>query len=126
MRLATRRLLAHYEAHMAGTGLNVTQFGLMSSIASTPAPSISELAESIELSPSTLTRTLRPLEKAGLIETFADPENRRLRRVRVTHEGRARLRTAVAAWAEAQREAAAIVPTKLVNSLLAATEKLPR
>jgi len=124
MRLATRRLVAHYEARLAKSGLNIAQFGLMASIAAESAPTMSRLAERLELSPSTLTRTLRPLEQEGLAETFADPESRRVRRVRLTREGRARLRQAGGAWARAQADAAKIVSPSLVDALSEATAKL--
>jgi hypothetical protein len=88
MRLATRRLVALYEARLEPSGLNISQFGIM-------------------------------------IEMIADAENRRVRRVKLTPEGRKKLKRAGAAWAEAQAEAVEIVPPKLVEALLGATAKLP-
>jgi DNA-binding MarR family transcriptional regulator len=126
MRLATRRLLALYEARLDETGLSMAQFTLLAALAEEPEPTMSRLAELRELSPSTLTRTLRPLEHHGLIELVADAGNRRLRRVRLTREGRQRLRVAYAAWKRAQAEAEDIVPAKAVEQVLRATEGLPR
>lgn len=124
MRLATRRLVAHYEARLAEAGLNVSQFGIMGSVAAEPDMTMTRLAQRLELSPSTLTRTLRPLEDLKLIETFADEKNRRVRRVKLTPEGRKKLKRAGAAWTEAQAEAVEIVPPKLVGALMGATAKL--
>jgi DNA-binding MarR family transcriptional regulator len=125
MRLATRRLVALYEARLEPSGLNISQFGIMASVAAEPDMTMTRLAQRLELSPSTLTRTLRPLEDLKLIEMIADAENRRVRRVKLTPEGRKKLKRAGAAWAEAQAEAVEIVPPKLVEALLGATAKLP-
>lgn len=124
MRIATRRLVTHYEAHLAESGLNIAQFGLLASIAAKPGITMSGLAELLELSPSTLTRTLRPIEDEGLISIVADEGNARQRLLKLTREGRRRLEKAGAAWTRAQGEAAAFVPAKLVDQLVRATEGL--
>lgn len=126
LRLASKRLLALYEARLAASGVSMSQFGLLAGIMEEPDLTMSRLAEMRELSPSTLTRTLRPMEDAGWIEVFADPENGRVRRLRLTREGRARLKAAYAGWKEAQAEAAALVSPRDVERVLRATEKLAR
>lgn len=126
LRAATKRLLALYEAHMAEAGLSMAQFGLLIAAAEEPELTMSRLAAKRDISPSTLTRTLRPLEAEGLIETFADAQSKRVRRVRLTQAGRARTRTAYAAWKKAQAEASSVVAPKLVDQVLGATEKLAR
>lgn len=126
LRLASKRLLARYEAHLAGSGVSMAQFGLLAAIAEEPELAMSRLARMRELSPSTLTRTLRPMEDAGWVETFADDDNKRVRRVRLTREGRARLKAAYAGWKQAQAEAAAVVSPRDVERVLRATEKLGR
>jgi DNA-binding MarR family transcriptional regulator len=126
MRLASRRLLAHYEAHLAPSGVSMAQFGLLAGILEEPDLTMSRLAEKRELSPSTLTRTLKPMEGAGWIEMRVDSENKRVRRIALTKEGRARLRMAYAGWKQAQAEAASIVSPRAVEQVLRASEKLPR
>jgi|GEM_PF-3005316 len=125
LRLASKRLLSLYEERLAASGVSMSQFGLLAGIGEEPELTISRLAEKRELSPSTLTRTLRPMEEAGWIEIFADPENGRVRRLRLTREGRARLKTAYAGWRQAQAEAVEIVSPRDVERVLRATEKLP-
>jgi DNA-binding MarR family transcriptional regulator len=124
MRMATRRLVNHYEAHLAESGLNISQFGLLASIAAKPGVTMSGLAESLELSPSTLTRTLRPLEEDGLIEMIADKKNARQRLLKLTGEGRKRLSAAGDGWKAAHATAREIVSPKLVEQIARATEKL--
>lgn len=124
LRLASRRLLALYEARLAASGVSMSQFGLLAGIAEEPELTMSRLAEKRELAASTLTRTLRPMEDAGWIEIFADAENGRLRRLRLTREGRARLKAAYAGWKSAQAEAAEIVSPRDVERVLRASEKI--
>lgn len=124
MRMATRRLVAHYEAHLAESGLNISQFGLLASIAAKPGITMSGLADTLELSPSTLTRTLRPLEEDKLIEIAPDRSNQRQRLIKLTNEGRKRLGAAGDGWKKAHAEAREIVSPKLVEQIARATEKL--
>lgn len=126
LRLASKRLLSLYEAHLAPSGVSMSQFGLLAAIMEEPELAMSRLAAKRELSPSTLTRTLRPMEDAGWIEVFAAPENKRVRRVRLTREGRARLKAAYAGWKQAQAEAAAVVSPRDVERVLRASERLTR
>jgi DNA-binding MarR family transcriptional regulator len=122
LRLASRRLLSLYEAHLAASGVSMSQFGLLAGIAEAPELTMSRLAELRELSPSTLTRTLRPMEAAGWVEVFAEGRERRLR---LTRQGRARLKAAYAGWKQAQTEAVEAVSPRDVARVLRATEKLP-
>ncbi len=124
LRLASKRLLALYEARLAASGVSMSQFGLLAGIGEEPDLTMSRLAEKRELSPSTLTRTLRPMEKVGWIELFTDPENGRIRRIRLTRDGRARLKAAYGCWKQAQAEAVGIVSPRDVERVLRATEKL--
>lgn len=124
LRLASKRLLSMYEARLAASGVSMSQFGLLAGIAEEPELTMSRLAEKRELAASTLTRTLRPMKDAGWIEAFADPENGRVRRLRLTREGRVRLKAAYAGWKQAQAEAVEIVSPRDVERVLRATEKL--
>jgi len=126
LRLASRRLLSLYEARLAPSGVSMAQFGLLAGIGEEPDLTMSRLAEKRELSPSTLTRTLRPIQDAGWIEVHADADNKRVRHLRLTKQGRARLKAAYAGWKQAQAEASAIVSPRAVEQVLRATESLPR
>ncbi|HRE44499.1 MAG TPA: MarR family winged helix-turn-helix transcriptional regulator [Terricaulis sp.] len=124
MRIATKRLLTLYDAHLAEAQLSMPQFGLLIATAEEPDLTMARLAAKRDISPSTLTRTLKPLEAAGLVETYADPASKRTRRARLTPQGRVRMRAGYAAWKQAQAEASDILPPKLVAQVLRATEQL--
>src|SRR5271170_3828237 len=67
-RLAARRITNFLEERMAGSGLSITQFGLMGQIAAAPDDTLGALAERTGLDQSTLSRNLRGLEAAGFVE----------------------------------------------------------
>ena len=62
--------------------------------------SLSYMARELIMSPSTLSRTLMPLERDGLIESVAS--GRRGKLVRLTEAGETALRHAVPYWQKAQ------------------------
>jgi len=62
-----------------------------------------ELATQLGLDPSTMTRTLRPLENGGWILTRPGGD-KRAKRLELTTDGRAKLRECGTLWERAQRE----------------------
>lgn len=62
-----------------------------------------ELAAELGLDPSTMTRTLRPLEDGGWVEIHAG-DDKRAKVLDLTASGRAKLRECGALWDRAQRE----------------------
>jgi len=60
-------LTRHYNRHMAGLGLELTQAQLLAAIADGSAASAAEIARFLGIDRSTLARNLKPLEAAGLI-----------------------------------------------------------
>ena len=102
--LAVRRtsnlITRHYNAHLAKVGLEVTQFSLLAGIASRNPASLGDLASFLSIDRSTLTRNLKPLQAAGLIELAPGAGRRQL--PALTDTGRARLLEASAAWTMAQ------------------------
>ena len=62
------------------------------------------LAERMGMDPTTLSRSLKPLESRGVIDNAVNPEDRRRRVVRITEAGVRKLRHAVPLWRKAQRQ----------------------
>ncbi len=56
------------------------------------------------MDPTTLNRSLKPLQAAGLIASGADPSDQRIRVVLITEEGSAKLRQALPLWRQAQAQ----------------------
>ena len=105
-RRTARAITRLYDAALRPTGLQATQVTLMSAIALGPdgAQPMGRLAEIMALEISTLTRNLRPLEIAGLIEIGRSDTDRRVRIVRLTEAGEARLVAALPYWNLAHAE----------------------
>src|SRR5580692_4410064 len=67
-RLAARRITQFLDRELAGSGLTAAQVGLMAQIATAADDALSALARRTGLEQSTLSRNLRTLESAGLVE----------------------------------------------------------
>lgn len=102
LRQATRRVTRLFDHHMAPTGLRVTQFSILSRLGAAGASAMNDLAAAMVMDRTTLTRSIGPLERDGLIAISVDPQDRRGRLVAITPAGRAKLDEAIAAWGRAQ------------------------
>ena len=106
LRRITRRVTQLYDRYLEPAGLTVNQFGLLARLYGASLRSetlaISALAERVGMDPTTLNRSLKPLESAGLVANGSDPADQRVRAVLITARGRARLSAALPAWRKAQ------------------------
>lgn len=101
LRQLMRRVAAHYDAEVGKTGLKGTQYSLLSYIAKLGPIRPGDLAAEMRVSPSTLTRNLRPLVDAGLAE-ISPGADARSRLVSVTPAGREKRQDAQRRWRVAQ------------------------
>jgi DNA-binding MarR family transcriptional regulator len=102
LRQASRSIGLLYEDIVAPSGLRATQYGLLAYIASLSEPAMKELAQALVMDLSALGHTLKPLTRDGLVELVPDVRDRRVKRVRLTAEGVAKLKQATALWRQAQ------------------------
>jgi len=123
-RLAARRITNFLEEQMAGSGLSLAQFGLMAQIAAAPNDTLGALAERTGLDQSTLSRNLRGLEMAGLVEIAVAEDDQRRRAVWLTEQGARRLEAALPAWHDAHAALAQRMDPRLALRLGAASEAL--
>ena len=124
VRLAARRITRFIEARMAASGLTVAQFGLMTHIAAAGDDTIGALAERSGLDQSTLSRNLRLLERAGLVEITIVEKDLRRRAVWLTEKGALALEAAIPIWREAHEALARAVDPEAVRDLAASTARL--
>jgi len=101
LRQLMRRVAAHYDAEVGKTGLKGTQYSLLSYVLKLGPVRPGDLAAEMRVSPSTLTRNLRPLVDAGLVEISPGPDARS-RLVSVTPAGRDKRQEAQRRWRVAQ------------------------
>ena len=90
-----------YNAYLAPSGLEVTQYSILRKIQSGKAGSASELAELVGVERSTLARNLERLVSAGLVSTLTG-EGRRVRH-ELTPAGEQKIDAALPLWREAQQ-----------------------
>lgn len=101
LRKATRRLSQFYDDALRPTGLRLTQYSVLSTLAYAGDPSITDLADRLMMDRTTLTRNLRPLQKAGWVR-LGRGGDARSRAVELTPEGRRVLEAAAPVWREAE------------------------
>lgn len=75
------------DAVLEEIGLHVGQELVLIELAKSTELGQSELANRLGVEPPTVTKTLRNLEKAGLVERFEDPDDARAQRVVLTDKG---------------------------------------
>jgi DNA-binding MarR family transcriptional regulator len=123
-RLAARRITNFLEERMRGADLSLAQFGLMAQIAAAPDDTLGALAQRTGLDQSTLSRNLKGLEAAGLVEIAIAENDQRRRAVWLTEQGAHRLEAAIPVWRNAHAALAKQVDPRLALKLGAATERL--
>ena len=125
-RLAARRITQFLEREMEGLGLTVAQLGLMAQIAILTDDTLGALAERSGLEQSTLSRNLRTLEGAGLIEIAVVETDQRRRAVWLTETGALRLEAAIPIWRKAHARLAKLLTPGLARRLADEAEALTR
>jgi DNA-binding MarR family transcriptional regulator len=101
IRQAARRVTRLYDQALAPFGLRITQYPVLSWLASLGPMTMHVLAERMVMDRATLGHNLRPLEVQGFV-TLTLGEDRRTRVVTLTDAGRRKLREARPAWRAAQ------------------------
>ena len=102
IRRAARQLGQLYDDCMGSSGLRGTQFSLLSQIAASEEPALKQLAEAMVMDLSALGHTLKPLIRDGYVELVPDPNDRRVKRARLTALGEKTQNALLANWRDAQ------------------------
>jgi len=100
-RRTSRAVARLYDAALAPAGLRSTQFAILTAIAKLQPISMSHIGEVLVIEPATMTRSLRLLQKDGLIE-IAPRGLRRQRLLTLTSTAEKALAVAVPLWREMQ------------------------
>ncbi len=124
IRLAARLITQFLEVRMQAANLSLAQFGLMSHIAAAGDDTIGSLAERAGLDQSTLSRNLRSLEQAGLVEIAIVEQDLRRRAVWLTEKGARRLEAAIPIWRRAHRALFDLIGPGNVRRMAAITQAL--
>lgn len=100
-RRTSRAVARFYDAALAASGLRSTQFAILTAIAKLQPVAISRIAGILVIDSTTMTRSLRLLQKEGLLE-IAPRGKRRQRLLTLTSKAEKALAIAVPLWREAQ------------------------
>lgn len=116
IRGAARRVTQIYSAHLASAGLKISQFSLLGFVIAQGPVSIGRLSQLLATDRTTLTRNLRPLLAAKLLER-ASAADRRRHDLIATAGGRALFRQALPLWAAAEQEVRRAMGLRLTAEL---------
>ena len=97
---AARRLARRFDRLFAPLGLTNGQFSMLVALSGQWRPRLGELADFLGMDSTTMTAAIKPLEKRGLVSLHVDEADARVRRPRLTDEGRAVVALAVPLWRE--------------------------
>ena len=122
---AARALARIFDAALKPFGLSNGQFSLLMALNRPEPPAIGELASFLAMDRTSLTAALKPLERRGLVRVVADKTDRRSRRIEITCEGVALLRSAIPAWKETHRLLDAALAGETPNRLRADLVQIP-
>ncbi len=116
LRQLLRGVTGLYDRELRRTGLRNSQFALLSALLEAGPICPTDLAATLELSVSTLSRSLRPLELAGWVEQ-AVGEDRRRNVVSVTRAGRRKWEEGYEYWVSAENAVAQALGKRRVAAL---------
>jgi DNA-binding MarR family transcriptional regulator len=103
LRKTSRAVTQLYDAALRPSGLRSTQFALLVAVAKSKSITISDLGSLLVIDPTTLSRSLRKLQRMEHIELVSG-KDRRERLVRLAPKGRQILRKSLPYWAKMQAE----------------------
>ena len=118
LRRATRALTQLYDDLMAPSGLRITQFSLLRTLARDGTARISDLADALLLDRTALSRTLDPLLERGLV-SIVSGRDARTREVSLTRAGEKTLSAALPHWKRAQVQVASKLGPDRLEALIA-------
>jgi DNA-binding MarR family transcriptional regulator len=92
---AARAISRLYNRHLVCASLTVGQYCILDTVLKTGPITLRDLGDALVIERSALLRALKPLSTAALLQSSADPSNRRRILVGITLSGEDRLRLAV-------------------------------
>src|SRR5215813_8788318 len=100
LRMVSRAVTQLYDDALRPSGLRVTQFSILATIAHMGEANLRQLQDALAIDQTTLTRSLGLLEREGLTERVPHPDGR-IRALRLATRGRRALAVARPLWARA-------------------------
>jgi DNA-binding MarR family transcriptional regulator len=111
LRMVTRAVTQLYDDVLRPSGLRVTQFSILETLARLGEANLRQLEDTLAIDQTTLTRSLNLLQRDGVIERIPHPDGR-IKALRPTAKGRRALEVARPLWAQAQNQVLGELGTK--------------
>ncbi len=121
IRQASRVLTKIYDTQIRVTGLQESQLSVLVAVAhfGDNGATMGDLARALVMDRTTLTRNLKPIEKAGLVRVARSPHDARARVVLLSRAGERTIEAALPLWEKAQKEFRAALGAQFVERLRA-------
>jgi DNA-binding MarR family transcriptional regulator len=103
VRMMNRMVTSIYDDALSSAGLKPTQFTMLVAVANRDASRPADLAKSLAMDDSTLSRNVDRMCNKGWLKLVPD-QDRRSHLIAITESGRALIRKSYPAWQEAQEE----------------------
>jgi DNA-binding MarR family transcriptional regulator len=118
-RQASRVFGKFFDDAFRSLGLQLSQLPLLCAVAlfGDKGASISKLARGMVIDPTTLTRNIRPLERAGLLRVARSPDDARTRVVFLTRAGEQMIEEMYPAWQRALKKIQSTFGAQQVDAL---------
>lgn len=117
LRKVTRAVTQLYDRILEPADIRATQFTLLVTLSSSAGKTLTEMAEDLVMDRTTLTRNLKPLEKAGYI-TIVRLSDRRSKGYTLTDKGKQAIDKGVPLWKKAQQQIVGQLGSERYNRLL--------
>ncbi len=101
LRMVSRAVTQLYDDVLRPSGLRVTQFSIVATIARLGEANLRQLEDMLAIDQTTLTRSLNLLERDGVIERVPHPDGR-IKAMKLTSKGRKALEAARLLWSQVQ------------------------
>lgn len=104
MRKSSRLITQFYEERLKCVGLKVGQFSILRAVSFKKETTNKELQNILVLDQTTLSRNLKPLFRDGYLQTSSDPNDGRLKTIRLTQSGTKLYERALPIWQKTQQD----------------------
>jgi len=122
-RMAARAVTRRYDKALRPFGITAAQFSILTSMVARPERSVTDMARSIAIDRTTLSRNLDLLVRKGLVSGHeADKGNGRL--VALTNEGNDLVQKLLPQWRQAQAEMRELLVAPDLKAVVASLQKL--
>lgn len=123
LRRAAQAITRVYDKYLEPSGIKISQYSLLKSIARMEPVNVSDLAVNVRLDRTTLVRNIKLLEEKGLISDLSK-EGSRNRQLILSECGKITLMEAIPLWEEAQNYVKQFLGSDDLSTLLSLLSKI--